>query len=68
MRSPYLEAAENDLWNQAATGQELSGTSVTHPARFAGRLDRNGNLGVSLSTILPTVEGGHPEGVNMLLL
>lgn len=40
----------------------------THPAGFAGRLDRDDDLGVRLSAILPAVEGGHPEGVNALTL
>lgn len=41
---------------------------ITDPAGFAGRLDRDNDLGISLSTILSTVEGGHPEGVNTLTL
>lgn len=40
----------------------------THPAWFAGRLDRDNDLGVRLSSVLPAVEGGHPEGVNSLAL
>lgn len=40
----------------------------TDPARFAGWLDSDDDLGVSLGTVLSTVEGGHPEGVNALAL
>lgn len=43
-------------------------TLFTHPAGFAGRLDRDDNLGVSLSAVLSAVEGCHPEGVNPLTL
>lgn len=43
-------------------------TVFTHPAGFAGRLDRDDDLGVRLSAVLPAVEGGHPEGVNALTL
>lgn len=54
------------LW---ARPLEESKTQIsTHPARLAGRFDRDDNLGVSLSTILSTVEGGHPKGVNALML
>lgn len=43
-------------------------TLITDPAGFAGRLDRDNNLGISLSAVLSTVEGSHPEGVNTLML
>lgn len=43
-------------------------TSITDPARFAGWLYCYDDLGISLSTVLSTVEGGHPEGVNALTL
>lgn len=46
----------------------LSVTLITDPAGFAGWLDRDNNLSVSLSAVLSTVEGGHPEGVNALPL
>lgn len=48
--------------------REQSVTFITDPAGFAGRLDRDNNLGISLSTVLSTVKGGHPEGVNALML
>lgn len=41
-------------------------TLFTHPAGFAGRLDRDDNLGISLSAVLSAVKGCHPEGVNPL--
>lgn len=41
---------------------------ITDPAWFAGGLDRDNNLSVGLSSVLSTVEGGHPEGVNTLTL
>ena len=41
---------------------------LTVPARFAGRLDSDDHLGVSLSAVLPAVEGGHPEGEQALAL
>lgn len=43
-------------------------TEFTNPSGFAGRLDRDNNLSVSLSTVLSTVERSHPEGVNALTL
>lgn len=43
-------------------------TLLTDPSRFAGRLDRDDNLCISLSAVLPTVERSHPEGVNTLTL
>lgn len=43
-------------------------TLITDPARFAGWLYCDDNLSISLSTVLSTVEGGHPEGVNALML
>jgi hypothetical protein len=39
---------------------------ITDPAGFAGRFDRDDDLGVGLSSVLATVERGHPEGVDTL--
>lgn len=50
------------------TKRERSVTLITDPAGFAGRFDRDDDLGIGLSAVLPAVEGGHPEGVNTLAL
>lgn len=50
------------------TAKTETESQITDPTGFAGRLDGDDNLGISLCSVLSTVKGGHPECKNALTL